>query len=38
MDFLLFVGPMLHLKIVTRLGKMLMLGKVGGGIQVLSVL
>lgn len=37
MDFL-FVGPMLNLKIVIRLGKMLMLGKVGGGIQVLSVL
>lgn len=36
MDFLLFVGPMLNLKIVIRLGKML--GKVGGGIQVLSVL
>lgn len=32
------MGPMLNLKIVIRLGKMLMLGKVGGGIQVLSVL
>lgn len=32
------MGPMLNLKIVIWLGKMLMLGKVGGGIQVLSVL